>query len=154
MRWYIRDLDGGTVWGPYTKEEAEIQASHLDDVVMFSERIFEPQFVTSLEVGVLIEDMKTIETATDVWSGKSEQQEVDITPFYLMGVAKRARNALVLLSAKKLVTGTIDGGVLDIDEVPAGVEVKINDYDCQDVDEDRLSEDEDGRHFVSLEFGG
>jgi hypothetical protein len=46
-----------------------------------------------------------------------------------------------------VVTGRIEGGVLDLDVLPDGVEVDIRDYDTDGVDEDIVDEDETGSHF-------
>jgi hypothetical protein len=138
-KWYLRDIDQGKVWGPMSKDEAESMADQLDDVVMFDERIFEPQFITSEEVELLLRDLR------DMKSGCREDA--------VGNLCQRAEDAITLLSAKKLVHGTVEGGILDISEVSPGIEVVVNDYDIQEVDEDRLSEDEDGRRCVRLEYG-
>jgi hypothetical protein len=54
---------------------------------------------------------------------------------------------------QKVVTGSVEGGVVDFDSVPAGVEVHINDYDTDGIDEDRLTEDEEGRLCVQSVYG-
>jgi len=54
---------------------------------------------------------------------------------------------------KKVVLGSIEGGVLSIDELPSGVVVEVNDYDIEGVDEADLEEDAEGRLFSSCQWG-
>ena len=58
---------------------------------------------------------------------------------------KDAVNRILKLSAKKLVTGSIEGGVLSMDACE-GVEFDIRDYDTESEDE-LLEEDEHGSYF-------
>jgi len=137
MRWYVKHEDGD-IWGPMSKEEAEKMRDQLDDAMMFNERIFSSQFVTSAEVERLILDLGGMETCL-----KSN----DPLSAGASNLIQRAIDALTLLSAKKVVTGTIQGGVLELDEVSEGVEVDIRDYDTDGVDEELVEEDASGTHF-------
>lgn len=47
----------------------------------------------------------------------------------------------------RTVTGSIEGGVLTLENVPDGVDVDIKDYDVEGVDESRIETDEDGRAY-------
>jgi hypothetical protein len=125
-----------------SKDEALEMADSLrsgGDAVVFSEDIFEPEFVPSAEARELIEQLEQMRDGEDDALGD---------------LCRRASEMITLLSAKKVVRGTVEGGILDISECPPGVEVVVHDYDIQEVDEDRLTEDEDGRECVTLEYGG
>jgi len=84
----------------------------------------------------------------DIW-GPMSKDEAE-------GMRDQLDDALIFpetIFEQRVVTGSVEGGVLDFDSVPAGVEVQINDYDTDGVDEDRLSEDEDGRLCVQSVYG-
>jgi len=55
---------------------------------------------------------------------------------------------------EKLVIVTIEGGVVQHVEAPAGVMVVVRDYDAEGSDADRLSVDEDGNEYVEAVWGG
>ena len=209
MQWYAR-TESGDVRGPMSEENARFEADRLPGAVMYSERIFEPQFVTTSEVDTLIAEMRSsvsmrptmpnhifleaqglltraIDTIT-LLCKKPEFVTPEVEKFLsevpeeiasllldldaamkdgeldgLRELCKRAIDGLVFLSAKKLVTGILDGGVLYIEELPAGVEVKINDYDIKEprtgtlstedcLSEGCLTKDEAGRKCVTLTF--
>ncbi len=60
-----------------------------------------------------------------------------------VAIAKKLVPLLTELSAPKVVSGSIEGGVLDLDDVPEGVEVDIRDRDVQEEGDD-VEEDERG----------
>lgn len=72
---------------------------------------------------------------------------VELDKVLVGDLRERTAKALISLSAKKVVTGSIEGGVLSIEEVSPGVTVSINDYDNGE------DEDENGRTCCKLEFG-
>lgn len=49
---------------------------------------------------------------------------------------------------EKLVIVTVEGGVVQHVECPAGVKVFVRDYDCEGSDADRLSVDENGNEYI------
>lgn len=55
---------------------------------------------------------------------------------------------------EKLVVVTVEGGVVQHVEAPAGVKVVVRDYDCEGADADLVAEDEDGSEFVESVWGG
>jgi len=134
MKWYVRSEDGD-IWGPMSKREAMDMRDQLDDACIFNERIFSPQFVTSVEVKELLGDLKRFFRDLTGISNPPHQLE------------KRIKDTIVLLSCEKEITGTIEGGVLSLDPLPAGVTVEIKDYDCEGVDKDITGEDSKGSHF-------
>lgn len=62
----------------------------------------------------------------------------------LGGILQRAIDMITFLSREKVVSGTIEGGVLSLDKVPAGVVVDIRDYDVEGMEEDVLLRDDKG----------
>lgn len=48
---------------------------------------------------------------------------------------------------------TVQGGVVDVSDVPSSVTVRVTDYDVDGYDEDRLEEDDDGNDCVRWEYG-
>lgn len=89
--------------------------------------------VLTAEVDGLITQLS--KTATEALqelqsNGESSVPSYDDLLHHFCSLATRAAQFLVLLSAKKVVTGSIKGGVLDLDELPPGVEVDIRDYDA------------------------
>jgi hypothetical protein len=48
----------------------------------------------------------------------------------------------------KVVTVTVDGGVVQHVEVPEGVRAVVRDYDVDGTDEDQLEQDENGDSFT------
>lgn len=140
-KWYVRDIDEGRVWGPMSKDEAENMTNQADDLVMFNERIFEPQFVLSDEVQALIGDL--------------EGMAAPGAPDCIEEIAGRAVDTLILLSAKRQVHGTVNSGIIEIDDCPPDVEVTIDDYDIEGIDDpDRIVEDDDGQDCLRLTFRG
>jgi hypothetical protein len=139
MNWYVRYEGTGEVQGPMSRDEALLRAGEADCLV-FHERIFEPQFVASEEVKVLLrrvaEQRRQIE----------ERPKLDLDHQSILDVIIEAGEMIILLSAKKRITGTIEGGVLSLDEVPAGVSIDVRDYDVVG-EEDYFEEDEEGRTF-------
>jgi len=131
MLWYVRHEDGD-IWGPMSKAEAESMRDQLDDACMFDERIFSPRFVTNAEVEGLLADLRGMKDGEDDALGE---------------LCQRAADTITLLCNERLVTGTIQGGVLDLDPLPLGVSVDIRDYDTDGVDSENLEEAEDGRPF-------
>jgi hypothetical protein len=116
-----------------SKREAMDMRDQLDDACMFNERIFEPRFVTIPEVEGLVRDLRGMKDGESDGLGDLCQRSIDM---------------ITLLSAQKVVRGTIRGGVLDLSEVSAGVEVDIRDYDCEGLsDPNILKEDASGTHF-------
>lgn len=99
MNWYVK-FRSGHIHGPY--------ASHSDALEM-STRIYSG-YLLKLGPGLVFSE------------AIFDQEEVLDE---LGTLLKRAIDTIVLLSAKKVVTGTIEGGVLSLDEVPDGVTVDI-----------------------------
>lgn len=131
-QWYVRFEATGEIAGPMTKDKA---LSTVDGMA-FSENIFSPRFVTTPEVEKILRQLQSMEENDP--PGKSLLQAIIDT--------------ITLLSAKKVVTGTIEGGVLSLDDVPDGVDVEINDYDVSG-DEENLEEDSGGRTFAACRWG-
>lgn len=72
----------------------------------------------------------------------------DLNKVLVGDLRERAERIIGELSQEKVVTGSVHGGVLTLDEIPLGIEVKVRDYD---VEGDGLSgedilQDEDGRY--------
>ncbi len=55
---------------------------------------------------------------------------------------------------EKVVVVTVEGGVVQHVECPAGVKVVVRDYDAEGVDADLLSADDDGNEYVESVWGG
>ena len=130
MKWYVR-TECGDVRGPMSQEDAEFERDRLDGAVMYNERIFEPEFVTTEEVETILAEMKSVATAGIV-------------------EAKEIAEKLVLLSREKVVTGSIEGGVLNLGEVPEGVSIDIRDYDTDGVDPDLVKTDDNGDTYFEV----
>ncbi|MHA2279679.1 MAG: hypothetical protein ACXAC5_02130 [Promethearchaeota archaeon] len=108
---------------------------------MFPETIFEP-VPTSDEITRLVDELRSLseretEDCRDCGGFHAEDRKT----------CEQAIHALVGLSRAKVVTGSIQGGVLTLEDVPEGVGVDIKDYDVDGVDEDRLEESDRGRYF-------
>ena len=86
--------------------------------------------VTSPETEELLKDLAILESAGDEDLATS--------------VFRRAIDTISFLSREKVITGTIEGGVLSLDTIPAGVSVDIRDYDVEGMEEDNLLRDEKG----------
>lgn len=138
MNWYMRHEGTGTIAGPMTYDDALEIAEHG---MVFSEAVFDQEVEEEVILDIpketknLLAEMESVATAGIV------------IPHVIQEVMKRAIDTIVVLSREKLVTGTIEGGVLSLDDVPEGVIVDIRDYDTDGVYEEVLEEDEKGTHF-------
>lgn len=92
-----------------------------------------PKYILSGEVGLLI---------TELRSGMQRALEYSDPIF---GLLQRVIEAIVQLSREKVISGTIHGGVLTLDELPEGVRVDIRDYDTEGLD--KTKRDEQGEYF-------
>jgi len=157
MKWYVR-RECGAVDGPMSEEDARFNSERLDGAVMYNERIFEPQFVTSEEVEELLAELRNCreldtplcESAVELCqravdtiillSAKTRRVELEMTvdttrllldlEKVLVGdLREQTVQAIVSLSAKRVVRGSIKEGTLILGEVPEGVRVVIRDYD-------------------------
>ena len=54
----------------------------------------------------------------------------------------------------KLVIVTVEGGVVQHVETPAGVKVLVRDHDCERADTDLVDVDEDGNEYFESVWGG
>lgn len=121
MKWYVRDLGTGKVDGPMYQGEADIMQQRMEQAVMFHARIFEPQFVPTEEVELLLNDLKKAarlqgfgRSATDLW---------------LAELLRKAIDALILISREKVVKVAIESGVFNLtEEMPSGVRLVVRDY--------------------------
>ena len=90
MQWYVRHLDDGEVWGPMSQAEAEDMRDQSDGACMFNERIFEPRFVTTEEVELVLEKLKNID--------KLERERIPSASSF--SVAREAIDVITLLCKK------------------------------------------------------
>jgi len=124
MNWYVR-YETGTIAGPMSEEEANDVVSRCSGGLMFNEEIFSPPQI-SVDVEELIEQLEKV----------------------LVGeLREKTVSTLTALGEVRIVTGVIQGGVLELDVLPEGVEVDIRDRDCDGQDEDNLEEDARGSYF-------
>lgn len=107
-KWYVRSLDDGVVFGPYSRAEAEGIRDRLEDAVMFDESIFEPKFSTSAEVEELVNRLRSLNSTflasgspVAYWRNKPDSILIE------------AVDALILLSREKLDTPLVDTVVAD-----------------------------------------
>lgn len=136
MRWYVRNIDSGEVWGPMTKSEADDMVDTVDDMIMFQETLFEPRMMSD-DIAQSVHNLC--------------QMAGEMSGTTVGDVCRKAAELLVNLSREKLITGKIQGGVLDFDALPLGVRIKVDDYDVDGVDDDLERDDED-RLYTPLEF--
>lgn len=139
MNWYVKYEGTGEISGPMTQDEALSivgkDGGDAADGLVFSENIFSPKFVTTPEVEGLLAEMKSVAEAGIV------------IPHVIQEVMMRAIDMIIFLSREKVVSGTIQGGVLDLDPIPEGVTVDIRDRDCDGIDENKLEKDDQGYYF-------
>ncbi len=93
-----------------------------------------------------LRDLKGGQKDASYWANKKGMGQI---------ICQQAIDMILSLSAKKVIIGSIEGGVLSLDEVPDGVTVLIYDYDIEGVDAPPggFAEDDDGRECMKLEFG-
>ncbi|KKK72969.1 hypothetical protein LCGC14_2898560 [marine sediment metagenome] len=191
VRWYVR-RECGDVQGPMSQEDAEFESGRLDGAVMFNERIFEPEFVVSNEVDILIGELRAhlaraesgcgpesdcntlIRRSVDalILLSKQKPVEVDFSVAVLLAELQglceakeiiregeddaigtmlgRVMAALTSLSREKVVTGHIEGGLLNLGVVPEGVSIDIRDCDTDGVDPELLKTDDDGETYFEV----
>ncbi len=88
MKWYVR-TECGDVRGPMSREDAEFESVRLQGAVMYNERIFEPQFVTTEEVDSLLEALRAHKQSHSVSQGDDVPE-----------LCQRAIDTITLLSKK------------------------------------------------------
>lgn len=141
MNWYVKFEGTGVISGPMSHEKAEYYAEAAVGLV-FSEAVFEQEEVVNFpsKVEDLLKDLHLHVMPLSV--GKDYNLDNRLS-----SLCQRAIDTITNLSREKVVRGTIQGGVLSLEDVPAGVTVDIKDYDCEGVDEENLNKDETGTHF-------
>lgn len=166
-QWYVRWEDG-SISGPMDKKDT-LHLSEKADIMIFSGKIFSQESVITPEMRELLKEFsemrellletralivhlsreKVVVTTSEVGKVLEELENLDKYghPAVEMAEIRRAIDMITLLSREKVVTGTIEGGVLDLDPLPEGVTVDIRDRDCEGVDEDVVEEDEEGSFF-------
>lgn len=133
MRWYVRGIDEGWIWGPMSEEEANDMCDQMDDVVSFPESLFHPKIVMLEDVSILVSQLRDI--------AGDDARVISL-------LCRQAAEMIVNLSREKQVTGTIHGGVLELDHVDSGIKVDIRDYDVAECDNESLKTDEDGHEYI------
>ena len=95
-KWYVKfdNKRRHEIHGPMSEEEALDKGARLDGMA-FSERIFEPQFVTTKEVDEIFAALGVLSTWTQEPHRGLEGLRTEIRV-----VAERAKKALILLSKK------------------------------------------------------
>jgi len=139
MNYYVK-LSSGVSIGPVPQREADRLMESNEGAHLYDEEAFFKLMPTVDEVKELLAEMESVEEA----AGRGVLFGVVVEP-----LLRKARGAINSLSAKKLVTGVIEGGVLQLDSLPEGVEVDIRDYDTTCVDEEDQLEDEKGRNYFN-----
>jgi hypothetical protein len=141
MRWYVKHEGTGSILGPLTKDEALGMAD--TDCMVFSDDIFSPSFVLTSEAKELVIEMRD---ELQITPGTITRQNTN-TKF--RALLQRSIDTITLLSREKLVTGSIEGGVLSLGDVPDGVAVDIRDFDVEGV-EALVEEDENGDEYFQV----
>lgn len=91
MQWYVR-TECGDVRGPMDQADAEFERDRLDDACLFSERIFEPRFVTTSEVELLLKDLRDLRGYAEDRPHRKETDEA------VAKLCQRAIDAITFLS--------------------------------------------------------
>jgi hypothetical protein len=111
----------------------------IDALILLSKK---PEM--SAEDASLVAELKSIQGAMLVArTGKDDA---------IGSLCRRVIDRITNFSREILITGNIEGGVLDLDELPPGVKVVIRDYDTQETNSDYVEENERGS-FVPVRFG-
>lgn len=153
MKWYVRDLETGQVYGPMFEGEADIMQQRMEQAVMFHDRIFEPQFVATEEAEEVLGALKTLSS----WTQEDHRDLGGHTDEILL-ICHQARDALILLSSEKVIEVAIEGGVFNLTgEMPSGVRLVVHDYDIeggtQTADsDDAMIVDDSGRQCVEYTY--
>lgn len=144
MNWYIMLEGTKEIVGPFSKEEG-LKTLEAFDGFLFSEQIFEPQFVTSEEAENLLAGMREFLELNKDEKFLSTRDSLNV-------MIQKSIDTIILLSREKLISASIEGGVFSVDEIPEGVKLEVNDYDTESYDENDLTEDESGEACKKLEF--
>lgn len=147
MQWYLRHEDG-EIWGPMSQQEAQDMRDRLDDSVMFSEELFAQTVVLSEEVTSVLAGLRELQRilVRGLWGKDADIREFDLSQDEL----QKAIDVITNLSREKVVTGSIEGGVLSLGEVSEGVTVDIRDFDVEGVDPELVEEDENGDTYFQV----
>jgi len=93
MNWYVKYEVTKTIDGPFTEEQALRVAGDMEGMA-FSEKIFEPKFVTTEEVETLLAEMRI----------RANEKQQGLTSVKVKELLKQAADTIVLLSAEKVIT--------------------------------------------------
>lgn len=163
MDWYVKYEGTNEISGPMSKEDA-LQRAERADGMIFNEKIFEPEFVTSEEVRIMIAELKSIREAMAIIRMEDHGQggvvfegEDDAVGTVL----QRVSDALILLSREKMVEATVEDGVFNVVKMSLGVRLVCRNYDIHlpfldpessNYDPDRITNDPSGRSCIEREF--
>lgn len=113
------------------------------------EELSHPRYVIAGDVGRLIAEMRSEISKQYPVDPHKAPEAYTLARYESRLLLQRAVEMLVELSREKLVTGSIWGGALTLDDLPLGVRVEVRDYDMAGDGGEDVLEDGDGRYVLS-----